>query len=265
MSLLPSCDRPGGKLLLQRSLQGGQSSELPRCRHCLQVPSTHGRVRDRDRVHRRQRPHRSGHQYPGTSQVSPVLTCPPVFLHHRLLIKEELVVSFICCFISLFFITRTSSSRTTSESMNQTLSELNFLSSLRFGTRTDGFRTSPTNTPSCGTPCRPSRLLPSTPGPTPQPARRPWRRGRCCPRTAVSTSRRALRDSWSRGPRTARRAKRPTRCTRRRRPSTATRTEQLRQNSQVETNVGNISHLSRFMTCTAANHQGAIHTFCFHL
>lgn len=70
-----SCDGPSREFLLQRRVQGGRTAELPRRRHHLQIPPTHGCVRNRDRVHRGQRAHRPAHQCSGT--VAEVLSPPP--------------------------------------------------------------------------------------------------------------------------------------------------------------------------------------------
>lgn len=99
--------------------------------------------------------------------------------------------------------------------------------SLRCGTRTAARRTSPTSTPSYGTPCHRSRPLPSTPGRTPRRGRCRWRLGVRRPPTAAFTTRRPPRAGRRGEAPTGRRAKRPTRCTRGRRPSTATRTPTL--------------------------------------
>lgn len=106
---------------------------------------------------------------------------------------------------------------------------------IRCGTRAAARRTSPTNTQSCETPCRQSHLLLSTPGLTPRLERSPWRWRVCWPPMAVCTVKGGETTRRSLETQRLRRVRRPTKCTKRRQPLTATTTEQPHQSTQVTT------------------------------
>lgn len=106
---------------------------------------------------------------------------------------------------------------------------------IRCGTRAAAHRTSPTNTQSCETLCHRSRLLPSTPAPTPRRVRPQWRWRVCWLPTAACTAPGGRTSHHILEVLRSRRVRRPTRCTKRRQPLTVTATEQLHQSTQVTT------------------------------